>query len=175
MAGLWHQQALYSYERIGFEIQAFASVAIGAVTQMGFIKKLFGGLFALLGALFGGIGGLLGLGKKSEFFLEADGASEAKAAPVAKAAKVAKAEKVEAPAAKPAKVEAVAPATASSNGKVAPTAPAAPAPVAAPVAVSGPKTFAPNFLTNTSAGSRRRPGPSLNPYMDMAKKMKTQA
>ena len=170
MAGLWHQQALYSYERIGFEIQAFASVAIGAVTQMGFIKKLFGGLFALLGALFGGIGGLLGLGKKSEFFLEADGASEVNAAPVAKAAKV------EAPAAKPAKVEAVAPAAASSNGKVAPTAPAAaPAPVAAPVAVSGPKTFAPNFLTNTSAGSRRRPGPSLNPYMDMAKKMKTQA
>jgi len=133
---------------------------------MGFIKKLFGGLFALLGALFGGIGNLLGLGKKSEFFLEADGIDDAKAAPVAKAAKV------EAPAAKPAKVEAVAPATASANGKVATA--AAPAPVEAPV-VDGPKTFAPNFLTNTSAGNRRRPGPSLNPYMDMVKKMKTQA
>jgi len=136
---------------------------------MGFISKLFGGIFALLGGIFGGVFKLFGLGKKSEYFLEADAATSAPApakAPVP--AKMTKAEtKTETPAPKP-----EAPAAASTNGKVEKPAPTVAA--ATPVAAAEPqiKNFATNYSTNGTS-SRRRPGPSLNPFLDMAKQMKT--
>lgn len=132
---------------------------------MGFIKKLLGGLFSLLG----GILKVFGLGKKSEYFLEADSAadSSAPAQPAVAAAQV------EAPA------PAIAP-KAAENGKAtqpaaAPVmavaaAPAAPAPAAKAEPVGN---FSTDYLL-TSGGSRRRPGPSLNPFMDMAKQVKPQ-
>ncbi|HEY9618737.1 MAG TPA: hypothetical protein V6C78_00125 [Crinalium sp.] len=146
---------------------------------MSFISKLIGGFFAFLGGFFKGLLGLVGVGKKSEYFLEAKDSEEAKPAP--------------APAPAPAKAEPVAtPALASAeptNGKAPVAAPAAPAPVAAaptpaapapapqPVAAasngsSPTKTFAPDFLlTPSSSSDRRRPGPSLNRFIDMARKV----
>jgi hypothetical protein len=56
-------------------------------------------------------------------------------------------------------------------------APAAPAPAPQPVAAasngsSPTKTFAPDFLlTPSSSSDRRRPGPSLNRFIDMARKV----
>lgn len=134
---------------------------------MGFINKLFGGLFAVLGAIFGGLFKLIGLGKKSEYFLEADAAKGVPAE--TKAPAPAKVEAKPAPAAK----TAAAPA-ASTNGKVADSAPVV-AP-AKPVAVAEPQAvnFATNFSGNGSS-SRRRPGPSLNPFLDMAKQIKPQS
>jgi len=137
---------------------------------MGFISKLFGGLFALLGAVFGGLFKLVGLGKKSEYFLEADAAkgtaSEAKAPAPQKP--------VAAPKPKP-QPAAPAPAlaAASTNGKVENPAPAVAA--ATPVATAEPqvKNFAPNFSMNGTS-SRRRPGPSMNPFLDMAKQIRPQ-
>lgn len=133
---------------------------------MGFINKLFGGLFAVLGAIFGGLFKLIGLGKKSEYFLEADAAKGAPAEAKTPAPKV---EAKPAPAAK----TPAAPA-ASNNGKVAEPAPVVAA--AKPVAVAEPQTvnFATNFSVNGSS-SRRRPGPSLNPFLDMAKQIKPQS
>lgn len=138
---------------------------------MGFINKLFGGLFAFLGAIFGGLSKLLGIGKKSEYFLEADASKEVKEKP-AKTPAPAKAS-AKAPAA--AKTAKAAPAPAASqNGKVAAPAPAVAA--AKPVAPAEPlpQTFAPNFLISSGSNSRRRPGPSLNPFLDMAKQIKPQ-
>ncbi|MDX2215863.1 MAG: hypothetical protein SFY66_21545 [Oculatellaceae cyanobacterium bins.114] len=130
---------------------------------MGVIQKLIGGIFAFLGGFIKGVLGLVGIGKKSEYFLELEDSSpkpEIKAsAPAAKPEPV-KAEPVKA-VATPQPVVAEPVKTESSNGK----APAASAPAAPP-------TFAPNFLTTTSGNSRRRPGPSLNRFMDMAKQVK---
>lgn len=142
---------------------------------MGFINKLFGGLFAVLGAIFGGLFKLIGLGKKSEYFLEADAASgtstQAKASAPAKAAAKPASAKAEA---KPAAAKKAAPAAASTNGKVADPAPVVAA--AKPVAVAEPQitNFATNFSVNGTS-SRRRPGPSLNPFLDMAKQIKPQS
>ncbi|GAB4466205.1 MAG: hypothetical protein OHK0037_21690 [Elainellaceae cyanobacterium] len=142
---------------------------------MGLIKKLLGGLFSFLS----GLGKLLGLGKSSEYFLEAEPSnSAAPAAPAAVASP-------KAPAAAAAPVAAVAvaepPATdVTTNGK-APAAVApvpSPAPAAKPVAEAAPaaeQTFAPNFvLMNSNRGGRRRPGPSLNPFLDMARQVRPQ-
>jgi len=41
---------------------------------MGFIKTIFGSIFGLIGGLFKAIVGIFGIGKKSEFYLEADDA-----------------------------------------------------------------------------------------------------
>lgn len=139
---------------------------------MGFISKLFGGIFAVLGAVFGGLFKLVGLGKKSEYFLEADAAkgAPAPASAPAKASAPAPAKVAEAPAPAP---KPVAPAVASTNGKVAKTDAAVAA--ATPVAATEPeiKNFATTYSANGTS-SRRRPGPSLNPFLDMAKQMKTQ-
>ncbi len=123
---------------------------------MGLIKSIFGGLFAFLGSLFGVVGKLLGLGKsKEEYFLDLGGADTG--APAA-------------PAAAPAPTAVAAP--------PAPAAVAAPAP--APVAAA-PKpqatgTFAPNYLIAPSSNnSRRRPGPSLAGFKDMARQVKPMA
>ncbi|WOB43448.1 hypothetical protein HNI00_09975 [Thermoleptolyngbya oregonensis NK1-22] len=145
---------------------------------MGLIKKLLGGLFSFLG----GLGKLLGLGKSSEYFLEAEpSSSAAAAAPVAEAAPATTEAPVAAPAPAPAAaVAAVAPPATdvTSNGK----APAAAAPAQVPAAKPTPEaapaadqTFAPNFVVLSSSRSgRRRPGPSLNPFLDMARQVRPQ-
>ncbi|WP_035987324.1 hypothetical protein [Leptolyngbya sp. KIOST-1] len=137
---------------------------------MGLIKAIFGAIFGLIGGIFKTVGGLVGLGKKSEFFMELDevdsGSQPAIApsepAPAAKAVEAAPAKassqatKTAAPAAKaPAQKEAKAPAPATPAGPV-------------------PTGFATNYLTSvgTALPRRRRPGPSLSPFMDMAKQVK---
>lgn len=90
--------------------------------------------------------------------------AKAEAAPAAPAAA-----KAEPPAPKPkvqvAKIE---------NGKVEQLSESAPA--AVPVGVVEPsaeETFAPKYLVGMSTNGRRRPGPSLNYFRDMAKQVKT--
>lgn len=174
--------------------------------MFGFIKKLFGGIFAFIGGLFGG--------KKSEdeastapkikkskgYFLELDEAGNAIAQAPAKLAQAPaklveavkseltpddkKPEPVKAALAKaePPKAEAPAPAkkpeptkatSESKNGKVKIEAqPNPPAPVNNGKAQGDP-TFAPNYLLPTASNSRRRPGPSLDTFRDMARQVKT--
>lgn len=167
---------------------------------MGFIKKLLGGLFAFLG----GLAKLLGLGKKSEYFMEAgpvesikDAAQSAvktvmdaaeETTPPAKAK--APAPKVTAPDDSEASVvQAVAAGltndlNGSKSSKTAAAAAAASTPVVKESSVATVKsapeaaldnTFAPKFLISSNTlSSRRRPGPSLSPFLDMAKQMKPQ-
>lgn len=136
---------------------------------MGLIKSIFGAIFGLIGGIFKTVGGLVGLGKKSEFFMEldeSDGSSQP-AAPTPAAPAVAKAEAIAPPkaAAKaPAKASAKAPAKVDPAPALVATAPAEPVPTA----------FASTYLTSvgTVFPRRRRPGPSLSPFMDMAKQVK---
>jgi hypothetical protein len=120
---------------------------------MGIIKKIFGGIFAFLG----GILKIFGIGQ-SEYFMEADDITPSVPAtpPAPTLDPVASAE-VETPA----KIDVPAP--------IAPT-PSLPQPESTPVLM---ETFAPKFLTPTSTGKRRRPGPSLGSFMDMARQVKT--
>lgn len=149
---------------------------------MGFIKKLIGGIFAFLGGLFGGLGKLVGLGgSKSGYFLEADSdqstVAAASAPAPAAATTVAAASKVKTDASLVSATVATEP---SLNGKVvaepvpAATKPAESAPAPVPVAAASTTTFAPNFLVSANSGGRRRPGPSMNPFLDMARQVKTQ-
>ena len=142
---------------------------------MGLIKSIFGAIFWLIGGIFKAIGGLVGLGKKSEFFMEldeADGAADSAPAAPAKAEPRATAP---APAATTAQAKAAPKASAKSADKAPAKAAPAPAPVAAPPAEPVPTAFASEYLTvvGTSQPRRRRPGPSLSPFMDMAKQVKT--
>lgn len=128
---------------------------------MGFLKSIFG----LIGGLIKTILGVFGIGKKSEFFMELDeGDSESAApaaapapAPAAKAPEAAPAQKAEAPAAPAAKAPVAQPAAPAPK----PAQPAAPVP-----------SFAANYLSGPTMPRRRRPGPSLSPFMDMAKQVK---
>lgn len=146
---------------------------------MGFINKLLGGLFALIGGLFSTVGKVLGLGKKSEYFLEAEDEKGSTSVSAKPQPQVAQKTEAPAPTAKPQEMTTIeVPATSASlNGKIevpkaaADAAPKNPAPVPEAPAI---KTFAPNFLVSNGSSSRRRPGPSLNPFLDMAKNMKTQ-
>ncbi len=118
---------------------------------MGFIKSIFG----IVGGLFKAILGVFGVGKKSEFYMELEeGATETASEATAPAA----------------------PAKAASEPVAASPAPVAPQPVVAP-AVSQPTqpaapvpSFAANYLLGSTT-SRRRPGPSLSPFKDMAKQV----
>lgn len=153
--------------------------------MFGFIKKLFGGLLGFLGGLLGFLGGLFGgkkSGKKSKdsgYFLEfedAQGIGNAPAKPEAATPNVAQTSTPEAPApvvavaAGQPEIPATAPAPAVKPVAVAPK----PAPVAAtkPAVPAGPATFAPQYLAPKPTNSRRRPGPSLSPYLTMAKQMR---
>ncbi|MFQ4137622.1 hypothetical protein PGN35_014995 [Nodosilinea sp. PGN35] len=140
---------------------------------MGLIKSIFGTIFGLIGGIFKSVSGLIGLGKKSEFFMELD-ESDSNAQPAAQMAP-AKAE-AQPEAAAPAKVTTPAPAKAAT--KTAAKAPKketpAPAVAAKAPAEPVPTAFASTYLTSvgTALPRRRRPGPSLSPFMDMAKQVK---
>jgi len=153
---------------------------------MDFIKKLLGGIL-------GFIKGIFGIFKKSEYYLEAEGSDSAPAL----AEKAAPA-KVEAEKAAPAKAEAAPAATSQPIPETNPPKPVelvqtASGVVAEPVSkgdfkadgreakvakqpvtvgAETLKTFAPEFLASTrSLGDRRRPGPSMSPFMGMARQM----
>ncbi len=137
---------------------------------MGLIKSIFGAIFGLIGGIFKTVGSLVGLGKKSEFFMEATDAEGGSKAPVAVSAP-APAAKVEAVPT----VDAKAPAPAKASTPPAPKAAPAAAPVLAAIAAEPvPTAFASSYLTSvgTTMPRRRRPGPSMSPFMDMAKQVK---
>jgi hypothetical protein len=174
--------------------------------MFGFIKKLFGGIFAFLGGL---IGGKKAQGEASDtpkiepkakakksngYYLELDETgntklevtalkSEAVKAVVAVAEKKPEPIAVVASADSPAKVEAAAPEkklktakakapAEAENGKVKVEAQANP-PAETNGKASEQVTFAPNYLMPTTSSSRRRPGPNMNTFLDMARQAKT--
>jgi type IV secretory pathway VirB10-like protein len=133
----------------------------GSLNSMGFIKKIFGGIFSLIGGIFGAIAKVFGLGNKSEFYMEIDESETPTEAP----APPAQASSQATPEPKP---------TASAQvAAVAPPAPVpTPQPVSAPATPAEPEmTFATDYLINPkfSNTQRRRPGPSLSPFKDMAR------
>ncbi|MBE9109246.1 hypothetical protein IQ273_07435 [Nodosilinea sp. LEGE 07298] len=140
---------------------------------MGLIKSIFGAIFGLIGGIFKTVGGLVGLGKKSEFFMELDEGDSSNQPAIAPSnpAPAVKAEPAAA-AKSPAKAETKTPAKAATKApaKKETKAPAVAAAPAEPV----PTGFASNYLTSvgTALPRRRRPGPSLSPFMDMAKEVK---
>ncbi|MBW4460966.1 MAG: hypothetical protein KME47_12130 [Nodosilinea sp. WJT8-NPBG4] len=145
---------------------------------MGLIKSIFGTIFGLLGGIFKTVSSLVGLGKKSEFFMELD-ESDSSAQPAAALTAPAETKSVAAPAKATTKAPAKAAAKAATKApaKAATKAPAkaAPAPVAMAPAEPVPTAFASTYLTTvgTSLPRRRRPGPSLSPFLNMAKQVKT--
>ncbi|MGF1496117.1 MAG: hypothetical protein ACFB8W_04745 [Elainellaceae cyanobacterium] len=144
---------------------------------MGFISKLLRGIFSFVGGLFGSLAKLVGLGGKSDYFLELDEpqATEAQPATAAKPAEPtpAPAPAKPAPAPQPARPQTAAPTAAQAAPQPAASANAATANAAATNGKSeGEMTFAPNYMLSLSTnGGRRRPGPSLSPFMDMAKQV----
>jgi predicted lipid-binding transport protein (Tim44 family) len=153
---------------------------------MGLIKKLFGSIFAFIGGIFGFISKLLGIGGKSEYFLELDSPDQpassnkqgdkkanANASASQQSAAPAKPESAKATAS-PAKSEASP--SAGNPAKPATTQPKAESKSARPIAPQHAEpvltTFAPNFMLSVgSQNGRRRPGPNMNMYLDMAKQM----
>jgi uncharacterized membrane protein len=160
--------------------------------MFGFIKKLFSGIVAFFSGLFGGkkesqedTSAAPKVKKGKDFFLELDeaGSGKAQEAP-AKKPEPAKAEgKGEVSQPKP---EAAKTATATAerpkaekpapaeNGKVAPqpNPPAAAATNGKVEMESEEMTFAPNYLLPVTNKPRRRPGPSLDMFRDMARNVK---
>jgi hypothetical protein len=149
---------------------------------MGFIKKIIGNLLAFLGGLFGSFGKVLGL-KKSGYFLELDESKDepqpsAPANTVSTAASNGASPKPEPAKLEPVKVQSAQPATKTAQtSAVEQKAPDTSVPESKPtVPLNTPQpvpTFAPEFLMSTaSQNGRRRPGPSMNYFLDMAKKVK---
>lgn len=128
---------------------------------MGLIKSIFG----IIGSLLQAIAGLVGLGKKSEFYMELPSAEQ-----LTVSTEVQSTPAVVTTGTATEQSPAIAPVTPLPVAQPAPT-PAAPKPAAAPLAVP---SFAANYLTNPGAtpASRRRPGPSLSPFLTMAKQVK---
>lgn len=161
---------------------------------MGFIKKIFGAIFGLIASLLK----VVGVGKKSEYFLEIDDSqanpSSNQAQPAESQAQPAKTEEV---ASKPAPA-AIATDAAPQNGSQSspqPTAPATaqatadqnepiavltqngatpqPMPVAAATTSNADTTFAPEYLNPAKNQTRRRrPGANMGSFMSMAKNVK---
>lgn len=152
---------------------------------MGFIKKIIGNLLAFLGGLFGSFSKVLGL-KKSGYFLELDESKDEPqpSAPantvstVSTAASNGASPKPEPAKLEPAKVQPTQPATKTAQiSAVEQKAPDTSVPESKPaVPLNTPQpvpTFAPEFLMPTaSQNGRRRPGPSMGYFLDMAKKVK---
>jgi predicted lipid-binding transport protein (Tim44 family) len=132
---------------------------------MGFIKKIFGGIFALLANVLK----LFKIGK-SDYYVELDTTKTVDPTPANQPAPVsvegsgqAQTQAVE----KPAKVQAQQPVNRLEPSPATASAPAAPKPdQSQPV-----DTFAPRFLVPNARGGRRRPGPSLSPFRDLAREV----
>lgn len=169
--------------------------------MFGFIKKLFGGIFAFLGGLIGGKKAKEGdtsstpaiapQGKKSKgYYLELDEtgntkskleealkpeaikAEAVKALEPVQAAVTTAAKKLEAAAPKKQEPAQASAESAAQNGKV--KIEAQPNPPAATNGKASEKvTFAPNYLLPTASNNRRRPGPSMDMFRDMARQVKT--
>jgi hypothetical protein len=130
---------------------------------MGLIKKLFGSIFGLLS----GILKILGIGK-SGYYVEIDDSqtvepnSTNQPAPMKTEATQKAQEKA---VAKPTAVKPANPVNRLEPEPVAAKTPAAPKPdKSEPTG-----TFAPRFLVPNARGGRRRPGPSLSSFMDLAR------
>lgn len=167
--------------------------------MFGFIKKLFGGVFAFLGGLLGG--------KKSQdessapktkksqgYFLELDDTGSVKSTAEAKKPEPVKAQAqapaeqkeqakaavatLERPKAEPkaeAKPAVAAKDVSAENGKVRIEAQPNPPATAASngkVESQNEMTFAPKYLMPKASSSRRRPGPSMDMFRDMARQVK---
>lgn len=133
---------------------------------MGLIKSIFGAIFGVIGTVVKGVLGIFGVGKQSEFYLELDDASVGSANDADSDAQPA------APTSD--RTEQAAPATATAEPKsVATTAPSTPKPVQP--SVPAVTSFASDYLGGTGGVTmrRRRPGPSLSPFMDLARQVKT--
>jgi type IV secretory pathway VirB10-like protein len=152
---------------------------------MGFIKKIIGNLLSFLGGLLGSFGKVLGF-KKSGYFLELDESKDEpqSSTPANTVSAISSASNGASPKPEPAKLEPVKVQPAKSVTKadaqtsaVEQKAPDAPVPASKPaVPLNDPQpvpTFATDFLVATaSQNGRRRPGPSMNYFLDMAKKVK---
>lgn len=157
---------------------------------MGFIGKIFGAIFGFIGSLFGSIAKLFGLGSKSDYYLEIDDAKAGTSAPEVKQGTQKEAMATEAsPAASSASTSSASapstPASATTSVDLAAKperseAARSAAPVASPAVAKASQngkavstaTFAPdNLLPLASTGGRRRPGPSLSPFKDMARQV----
>jgi hypothetical protein len=134
--------------------------------MFGFLQKLFGGIFAFLGNLLQLPFKLFK--PKTEFFLEYD---EATSAPQGGNGKLAQA-KTPAKATKtPDKAPAAAPAPVAAAPTPVPVVPVVPVKTAP--ASNG--TFAPTYLNPavTASNGRRRPGATMNSFLEMARQAKT--
>ncbi len=156
---------------------------------MGFIKKIFGAIFGLISSLLK----VVGVGKKSEYFLEID---DSQATPPPSQAQLANAQpaSTEETATRTPEPAAIATAAPSSNGSQPSAQPAvqatadqdepiavltqngatpAPMPVAAAAASNANSTFAPEYLNPAKNQTRRRrPGANMGSFMSMAKNVK---
>lgn len=156
---------------------------------MGLIKKIFGGIFGFIGGIFGFIGKLFGLGKKSEYYLEIDDSGTATSTPAQSASssqQVAQAtadstESTDQTQSKKSPATASNPSSGNKNSLSSPSQ-SPNAPLVLPRSPEELKkqeskssqTFATDFLVTAQKPTikRRRPGPSLSPFRDMAKQVK---
>lgn len=140
---------------------------------MGLIQKVFGPIVGLITAILKGILGIFGVGKQSEYFIELEDASEAT---------IPKPQTEPKTSAKSAQFALQTTADESSiNGakaadvktNSAPAAVSAPSSVSRTQSVSNNGNFATEYLVNPklSSGSRRRPGPSLSAFKEMARQV----
>lgn len=132
---------------------------------MGLIKKIFGGIFAILA----GILKVFGIGK-SDYYVELDTTKTVDPTPTNQPAPVAveASQQVQTQAVeKPAKVQTAQPVNRLEPSPASASAPAAPKPDPSQPS----DTFAPRFLVPNGRGGRRRPGPSLSPFKDLAREV----
>ncbi|MGI0490739.1 hypothetical protein ACN4EG_02920 [Alkalinema pantanalense CENA528] len=131
-----------------------------------FFKSLIGGIFGFIGGLFGGKKGAEG------FYMDAgeSAPSESTAAAAPAEAAATEAAPANAGSARAAKLEALNKAKADAAPAATPAATLnLPEPTVTEVKEVA---FATKYLTPMATGSRRRPGPSLGAFRDMAKSMK---
>lgn len=162
---------------------------------MGLIKKIFGGLFSIVGGIFSAIAKLLGLGKKDGYYMELQDDEESTPSLESPSAKVVTAAPANAASQNGGSPESEAPADSSQNGKAQSAKPASAKSKGNPDSVilnpdkplvtanlskaedqtSEPaiSNFATDYLVNPKVdlAPRRRPGPSLSPFKEMAKQV----
>ncbi len=140
---------------------------------MGFIGKIFSGIFGFLGSILK----VFGIGKSSYYVELDDAASSAPSQPTPAPATPAPVEKVSpVPATATVTPEPAKPAPATTKkvkpSKATKTEPAKPAAAAKSAPEPTVEPFAPNFLM-PQRSPRRRPGANMSEFMDMARQVKT--